>query len=201
MNATKAAAKRKTMSERAQQMREEFWPEVKDSDLWHRKRNDGFSTIPRTLAIVMAIIDSLSKNKPAGHTYFVLWCRAWDESMLTIEMPSIFAAETGFTGERALTTWRERMKSLKELGFIDAKPGASGDYHYVLILNPHLVIRKLKPKIQQGLYMRLFERGQEIGASDITTPPAEATKGSTSKPITATAKQAAKFKVIKTLKK
>lgn len=168
MNATKAAKRRKTMSERATQMREEFWPDIDDADLWHRKRNDGFATIPRTLAIVMAIIDSLSKNKPAGQAYLVLWCRAWDESMLTIETPNIFAAETGFTGERALTTWRERMKTLKELGFIDAKAGASGEFHYVLILNPHVVIRKLKPKIQSALYRRLFERGQEIGASDIT---------------------------------
>jgi hypothetical protein len=171
MNATKAAHKRKTMSERATQMRQEFWPEIQDGALWHRKRNDGFSTIPRTLPIVMAIIDSLSKNKPAGQTYFVLWCRAWDESMLTIEIPQIFAAETGFTGERALTTWRERMKTLKQLGFIDTKTGASGEYHYVLILNPHLVIRKLKSQVQAGLYMRLFERGQEIGASDITERP------------------------------
>ncbi len=187
MNATKAAHKRKTMSERATQMRQEFWPEIQDDALWHRKRNDGFSTIPRTLPIVMAIIDSLSKNKPAGQTYFVLWCRAWDESMLTIEIPQIFAAETGFTGERALTTWRERMKTLKQLGFIDTKAGASGEYHYVLILNPHLIIRKLKSQVQSGLYMRLFERGQEIGASDITEAP--------------TAAPAAQFPVVATVKK
>ncbi|MCU1314909.1 MAG: hypothetical protein JWN63_231 [Candidatus Acidoferrum typicum] len=167
-NATKAAAKRKTMSERSAQMRQEFWPHIPEDALWHRKRNDGYSTIPRTLAIVMSIIDSLSKNKPAGQTYFVLWCRAWDESMLTVDNPAVFAAETGFTGERALSTWKERMKTLAQLGFIDAKAGASGDYHYVLILNPHLIIRMRKEDIQQSLYMRLYERGQEIGATDIT---------------------------------
>ncbi len=70
------------------------------------------------------------------------------------------------------TPWRQRMKTLKDLGFIDAKTGASGDYHYVLILNPHIVLRKLKAKIQTGLYMRLFERGQEIGATDLTDSPA-----------------------------
>jgi hypothetical protein len=170
MNVTKLATKRRTMSDRARQLREEFWPEIGDTDLWHRKRNDGYATIPRTLAIVMAIIDSLSKNKPAGSTYMVLWCRAWDEAMLTIDNPNVFAAETGFSGERALTTWRQRMRTLKDLGFVDAKPGASGDFHYVLILNPHLVVRRLKPRIQSGLYMRLFERGQEIGARDITDP-------------------------------
>lgn len=172
MNVTRLAARRRTMSERAKQLREEFWPEVGDDELWHRKRNDGYATIPRTLAIVMAVIDSLTKNKPAGGVYLVLWCRAWDQPMLTIDNPSVFAAETGFSGERALATWRQRMKTLKDLGFIDSKPGASGDYHYVLILNPHLVARKLKAKIQSGLYMRLYERGQEIGATDLTDPPA-----------------------------
>jgi hypothetical protein len=96
-------------------------------------------------------IDSLSKNKPAGQTYFVLWCRAWDESMLTIEIPQIFAAETGFTGERALTTWRERMRTLKQLGFIDTKTGASGEHHYILILNPHLVMVVRPERLRRGL--------------------------------------------------
>jgi hypothetical protein len=38
------------------------------------------------------------------------------------------------------------------------------------ILNPHLVTRKLKDSIQSALYMRLYERGQEFGTTDITDP-------------------------------
>ncbi|MES2538354.1 MAG: hypothetical protein V4632_21045 [Pseudomonadota bacterium] len=172
MNATQAAAKKSSMAERAKGLRENFFPEIPPEWLWLRKRNDGYTTIPRTLAIVMAIIDSLSKNKPCGLTYFVLWCRAWDDPMLTIDNPAVFAAEAGFSGERATVTWRQRMKTLKDLGFIACKEGATGGFHYVLILNPHLVIWKQREKIAQSLTMRLYDRGQEIGAKDITDPAA-----------------------------
>jgi hypothetical protein len=123
----------------------------------------------------MAIIDSLSKNKPCGLTYFVLWCRAWDDPLLTIENPAVFAAEAGFSGERAVITWRQRMKTLKDLGFIACKEGATGEYHYVLILNPHLVIWKERDKIAQSLVMKLFDRGHEIGAKDLIDPVAALT--------------------------
>ncbi|PFH08792.1 hypothetical protein BCF11_1167 [Collimonas sp. PA-H2] len=172
MNATQAATKKNNMTERAKGLRENFFPEVAQEWLWLRKRNDGFTTIPRTLAIVMAIIDSLSKNKPCGLTYFVLWCRAWDDPMLTIENPAIFAAEAGFSGERAVVTWRQRMKALSDLGFIKCKEGSAGEFHYVLILNPHLVIWKQKSSIAESLLMRLYERGHEIGAKDIVNPEA-----------------------------
>lgn len=176
MNATQAAVKKTKMADRAKGLRDNFFPEVTQEWLWLRKRNDGYATIPRTLAIVMAIIDSLSKNKPCGLTYFVLWCRAWDDPMLTIENPAVFAAEAGFSGERAIVTWRQRMKTLKDLGFIACKPGATGEFHYVLILNPHLVIWKhnqgKKGAIAESLIMRLYERGQEIGAKDIVDPVA-----------------------------
>jgi hypothetical protein len=175
MNATQAAAKKTKMADRAKGLRENFFPEIAQEWLWLRKRNDGYTTIPRTLAMVMAIIDSLSKNKPCGLTYFVLWCRAWDDPLLTIENPAVFAAEAGFSGERAVITWRQRMKTLKDLGFIACKEGASGEYHYVLILNPHLVIWKERDKIAQSLVMKLFDRGHEIGAKDLIDPVAALT--------------------------
>lgn len=175
MNATQAAAKKTKMADRAKGLRENFFPEITQEWLWLRKRNDGYTTIPRTLAIVMAIIDSLSKNKPCGLTYFVLWCRAWDDPMLTIDNPAVFAAEAGFSGERAIITWRQRMKTLVDLGFIACKEGATGSYHYVLILNPHLVIWKEQKKVAQSLLMKLYERGQEIGAKDIIDPVAALT--------------------------
>jgi len=120
----------------------------------------------------MNIIDSLSKNQPAGRTYFGLWCRTYDESLLIIENPMWLAFEAGFTGERAVTTWRQRMTTLKNLGFIDSKPGSSGDFHYVLLFNPHRAVYLIKHKIQQQLFMQLFDRAVEIGAKDMAAPEA-----------------------------
>jgi hypothetical protein len=160
--------KRKTKMEvKAAKLRKDFWPDIKDEDLWDRLRNDGFTTVPRTMALIMGIIDGLSnKGQPAGQAYFVLWCHVFYESFVTIDNPLVFAAETGFSGERALTTWKQRMKKLQELGFIDAKEGASGDFNYVLILNPHIVIQKLKGIIQESRFRQIYSRALDIGAKD-----------------------------------
>ena len=168
MNTKQAAVHRSKAQEKSLKLREQYWPSLKDDDLWHRKKHQGFTTIPRTMPHLMNIIDSLSKNQPAGQAYFILWCRAFDESLIVIENPSAFAAESGFTGERALTTWRQRMRTLQELGFIDCKDGSSGRFHYVLLRNPHTVARKLKDQIQEGLFRQLFDRALDIGAKDMT---------------------------------
>ena len=89
--------------------------------------------------------------------------------MVVLKNPKELAFEAGFTGERAETTWRTRMKTLVELGFIDAKPGTSGDFHYILIFNPHKIIEKLKAENklhQTASYNAYYERLIEIGASN-----------------------------------
>lgn len=128
-NGVQAKARRLKMAERAQQMLDLHFP-GSDLWLWRRKTNDGFTTIPRTMPIVMQAIDALSKGQPAGHVLFCLWARSPDHPLVTIENPAIFASEAGFSGERAVDTWRKRMKQLRDLWFIVTKPGASGEFHY-----------------------------------------------------------------------
>ncbi|MGS1027738.1 hypothetical protein [Burkholderia glumae] len=169
-NGKQAAVRHVKMAERAQHLLELHFPDMHEAWLWHRKRNDGFITIPRTLPIVMQAIDAQSKGQPAGHTLFCLWARSPDHSLLTIENPTTFAAEAGFVGERAVDTWRRRMKRLRELNFIQTKPGASGEFHYVLLLNPNAVMEWMRSQnlIQNDLYSRFLERLADIGAfSDI----------------------------------
>jgi hypothetical protein len=175
--------------ERALQMRTTNWPDVPESQLWNRSKCHGYTTIPRTLPLVMNVIDTLSKNKPAGRAYFGLWCRTYDESVVIVENPMSMAFEAGFSGERAVTTWRQRMETLRELGFIDAKPGSSGEFHFVLLYNPHWVIWKLKSRIQTQTFMQMHDRAVDIGATDFNefsstaseasekTAPAASTRG------------------------
>lgn len=162
--------RRLNMTERAKQQMEIQFPNYPDELLWHRKLNDGYSTIPRTLPLAMQGIDAQSKGQPAGHTLLCLWIRAPDYPFLTIEAPATFAAEAGFEGERAVDTWRRRMRTLRDLGFIEAKKGSNGDFHYVLLLNPNVGIEKLNRvgKVQTVLYGRFRDRLIDIGAqSDI----------------------------------
>lgn len=167
MNEVQKKKRKSKMDVIAEKLQKEFWSDIQDEDLWDSSRNNGYAPIPRTMPLIMNIIDDLSKNQPAGRAYFVLWCyRRPESSLITIENPSVFAAETGFSGERALTTWKQRMRKLQELGFIDAKEGSSGAFHYVLILNPHIVIRKLKDIIQESCFRQIYNRTLEIGATD-----------------------------------
>lgn len=165
-NGKQATVKRMNMALRAEQLMQVHFPNVLPIWKWHRKTNDGYTTIPRTLPIAMQAIDAQSKGQPAGHTLFCLWSRAPDHQVVMIENPSTYANEAGFSGERAVDTWRKRMKRLKELGFIDAKPGSSGDFHYVFLINPNSTMEYMREHncIQDGIYGRFVDRLMEIGA-------------------------------------
>lgn len=165
-NGRQAAAKRLNMTERAQQLLNLHFPGVDSRYMWHRKANDGFSTVPRTLPIVMQAIDTVSKGKPPGHVLFCLWSRSPDNPLIVIENPATFAAEAGFSGERAVDTWRKRMKRLRELSMIMTKSGASGEFHYVLLLNPNTGVEWMRSRgmVQDILYGRFIDRMAEVGA-------------------------------------
>ena len=165
-NVKQAGVRRLKMAERAQQAMDIHFPGIPPAWVWGRKTNDGYTTSPRTLPIVMQAIDAVSKGQPAGHTLFCLWARAPDHPLVTIENPATFAAEAGFSGERAVDTWRKRMKRLKELSLMSTKPGATGEFHYVLLLNPNVAMEYMRRKnmVQDGLYARFKDRLIEVGA-------------------------------------
>ena len=148
-------------------LRREMWPEITDADLWSTSNNAGYAQIPRTMPILMSIIDDLSNGKPCGQTYFSLWCRSFDGAFLEIENPMPLAVESGFSGERCLTTWKKRMEILKDFGFIDYHKDNSGVLRYILIPNPYFVVKKLKEKIQQQRYVQFISRASEIGAKEV----------------------------------
>lgn len=103
---------------------------------------------------------------PAGHTLLCLWARSPDHPVITIENPATFAAEAGFIGERAVDTWRKRMRQLRDLLFIQTKPGASGEFHYILLVNPNAAVEWMRTqgKVQDILYGRFLDRLVEVGA-------------------------------------
>jgi hypothetical protein len=156
-------------------LRKMLWPTVTDENLWLRKERDGFTTIPRTMPLFMELISDTSKqvssgkSVPAGKSYLVLWCRVFDEALVKIESEATLAMEAGYVGERNISTWREHLRVLKELGFIDYAAGPAGPSQYVLLLNPYHAVKKLKAKgwIQELTYTALFQRAGEIGAKDL----------------------------------
>lgn len=160
------AGKQKLQQQRTE-LRNTLWADEIDSiSIWNRKTHNGFTTIPRTLPQIGRIMDKFSgKGKPLSSTYLSLWCNVFDEGFLEIEDKHRFAFESGFSSERAITTWTTRMRKLEDLGFIQSKPGANGDFNYVLLINPYSAIQKLyscHPK--DDAYNALVARMMKIGA-------------------------------------
>ncbi|WGL97818.1 hypothetical protein QE177_11515 [Arsenophonus sp. aPb] len=137
-------------------------------NIWDRKKHKGYSTVPRTLNYINRIIDCLSgTGVPVSQTYLSLWCRVFDEVFVEIRDKNDIAYESGFSGQRAVTTWLSRMKKLRELGFIKTKGGTSGEFQYVLMMNPLYVIKQIYDSgrlTKDERYMALFSRMKEVGA-------------------------------------
>lgn len=163
--------RRKAILERQIALRVKLWPLVTDHDLWLRNYRNGFATLPRAMPIICTILDGMTKGSPVSSTYLDLWFRVMDEMFIQLPAPQIAAFGAGFEGERAVRSWRDRMKKLHELGFIDTRPGAMGDLHYVIIFNPYHVIRRhyeaKHPAITEARYTALMARAHEIGADDM----------------------------------
>jgi hypothetical protein len=158
----------KKAAERRKFLRNHMWPEVAEEQLWLRKKKIGFTTIPRTMSLIGRIQDNASeKGFPLSSTYLTLWCWVFDEAFLEIRNPKEFAFESGFTGPRAEVTWKNRMQRLQDLGFIKARTGLAGPFHYVLLLDPIQVIKNLYKDRQHDLYYDvLISRLTQIGAHD-----------------------------------
>ncbi|MEL4363692.1 hypothetical protein [Shewanella algae] len=168
MSARGIRAGRNKQAQKREAVLEQFWgDELSDLPIWNRLEHDGFASIPRTLPYVCQILDKLSgKGVPLTQTYMALWCRMSDEGLIEIRERETMAYESGFSGQRAVSTWSSRMKKLKELGFISTKKGTCGEYHYTLLLNPMVVIKELyegKPKDEA--YNFLAMRMAEVGAT------------------------------------
>jgi hypothetical protein len=164
--------------ESQQKLRARLWPGLDESKLWHRKKKHGFITIPRPMPLIMEIMDDLAGGQPVSTAYLELWCRSFDEGFVTLSNPENIAFSSGFGGQRAVSTWRQRIRSLQEMGFIDVKPGGSGPMSYILIWNPYLVIKGHRetgtPGLREDRYNALMARADEIGADDFDETEAAA---------------------------
>lgn len=165
----------KTANMKRAALRDTFWPNIPDKSLWLRKERTGFTTLPRTMPLIGRIMDQLSgKGFPLFSTYLCLWCRVYDEAFVEIRNDREMAFEAGFSGTRGEVTWRTRMRSLQELGFIDTRPGLASDLQYVLILNPIIVIAefyRVTERPHDAAYTALITRLIEVGADDLDSAP------------------------------
>ena len=171
------------MREKYIEKRNNLWPSLEKGSsestriLWERKRKTGFVNIPRSMPIILNIMDYLS-NK-AGHktvrdTYLALWCRDFGTALVEIKDSEILALEAGFTGGRATNTLNSKIKILGNeeadgLGFIRTIKSNNDKYKYILMLNPMLIIHLhyCSGKLPKNKYDELYLRCIDIGDNDL----------------------------------
>lgn len=171
---------RKRIAKKITELRTRLWPDLNEEELWSRNLYDEFTTVPRTMPIILNIIDQLSEgSKRTSITYLALWCQAFDEMYISLQNAPELAFHAGFTGQRAVRTWRERIKVLEEFGFICTAPGTAGPYSHAIIVNPHFVVRRLfaagTPGLTAASFNALVERAIDISAEDMSIPLPEDT--------------------------
>jgi hypothetical protein len=148
-------------------LREQVWP-GSSAEVWNRKVGKGFTTIPRTLGLIMTLIEELAERKK-GHAvsrvYFELWCRAFDEGFLDGPDEESCAFAAGFTTERSVRSWKERIDTLVELGFVRVAPRGTRPQGYILILDPHKVVKNLHAakRVRPEWWGAYIKRCSEIG--------------------------------------
>jgi hypothetical protein len=145
----------------------QLWPN-EGPKLWHRKKEDGFTTVPRTLSLILTLIDELGEGKDASPVYFDLWCRQMDDSFVEVTDEEAFAFSCGYTTPgRNVRSWRERVDILEKLGFVQIKPNGSRKYGYILLNHPHFVVAVLRDagQISEAWWGAFVKRMSEIGGT------------------------------------
>ena len=169
MTIMQKAARSRKIAKTYKERRQNLWPELTDEDFWS-KDSKGFVCVPRCMPIIMLTMDYFSPNQPLSKTYFSLWCRCFDEMIVRVDNCTVLAMESGFSGERQITTWKSRIEKLEELGFIKKKKSFDGEL--IVLLNPFKIILELfdsktsTPSLQ-FLKDALETRVLEVGSKDI----------------------------------
>jgi hypothetical protein len=161
------------IAKKQQALRDLHWPNM-ETWLWNRKAHRGFTTIPKTMPLILKIMDEMTKGAPVSSTYLALWCNTWDNSFVVLNKPGDLAHASGFGGQRGEHTWATRIKKLQELEFIDIAAGRSGPLGHAIIWNPHYILRWHRhiktPGLTAASYNALLETALEVGATEMTTP-------------------------------
>lgn len=169
--------KRKNLSERRTELRESLWP-GSEKLIWTRKLHDGYATIPRLLPLVAALAKHLAKGTDGdpSSVYYELWSRATDEGIVQLKDEQECAYAAGYSGTRALRTWRERMGTLEDLGLIKSQAAGNRAYANALLINPLLAAARLRTdktrKVPDEWWTAFQSRVDEVGA-EIPREPAK----------------------------
>lgn len=163
----KNARKRLRPADRRIELRNSIWPES-PKVVWDRASSDGWTSVPRLIPHVCAMIDLLSKKGNPSRVYIDLWLRAFDDGFVQVESEDELAFSSGLISNRARRTWQERIEMLQDLEFVKVAPRGNTKIGFILLVNP--IVRALelyntRKFPSRDVWFRSFlDRGLKVGA-------------------------------------
>jgi len=141
----------------------------------------GWAQVPRTLPMIASLIDELGGREKPGRLYLALWSYDFGEGYIEVPDPARVALEAGYTSNRAERTFSERMKILRDQGFIKAKALGAREFGHVLLVDPHRVVVALRAsspeRIAEAWWSTFEARCSAIGISLLELQPIAAVVG------------------------
>ena len=140
--------KRKTLTEWAKDIRALYWSAITDDQVWSSSAG-GWTAMPRAVGLIceVAVKEAHKKmfnaSSAAGTTYMTIWMHSQASGVARIESEEDAAFESGYGGERGVTTYRRHLRTLKQMGFVDFVEEGRGRVKWVLLFNPYQVVKKL----------------------------------------------------------
>jgi hypothetical protein len=114
-------------------------------DLWTGEKETGWFPMPRTLPLILSLIDSkdISDKKKSSSVYLELLSRHRSDGVIEMGKESEHAFAAGYQGSRAIRTWRERMLLLEKHHFIVTKQIGNDRFGYVALTHPSTAVHRL----------------------------------------------------------
>jgi hypothetical protein len=140
MAAVVPVVKRAAVRRRGQ--RDNLWPDA--ATVVFKTASGGWAQMPRTVPMIASLIDVMGGKDNAGRLYVTLWSYEYGDGFVEVPDPVQVALEAGYLTNRAERTFNERIAALRELGFLRSAPVGMRDHGFLLLLDPHAAVVRLR---------------------------------------------------------
>jgi hypothetical protein len=133
--------------------------------VWTLSRK-GYNPVPRVLPLMYHLFGDKEQGNPS-RVYFELWCRSFDVGFVEIRSEEESAYSSGYSGPRAVRTWRAHVAKLQQMGFIEVAARGNLKNGFILLHDPfHLVAQMLrKGALDQYWFAAFHARCLEVGTT------------------------------------
>ena len=166
----RGASQKAEMARKRLQIFKRLWPDMSSDSVWNWNGDaKGWVTMPRILPLYMRLLDENSSGKPVSYTYLDLWSRSLDGVVKIHGFADEMAYASGFSGERAVSTWSSRLERLEELGAVVFAKGPTGKRSHGLLRNPYHVAQELRDQglVSDKTWNAFRQQEMEIGAAEL----------------------------------